>query len=472
MMLQRNNYRIAETGGGFGVSIAVHLGIFLLIAFLMRMGPQGVERVMDEVTEIAYIEARYGEDVAKQVRMKTKPVVTPEPKPEAVEKTAEKAPEKTPEKPVEKPKIEDVEVKAREIKPKTPEFKLNEPKLQSRARLATQQPKIATRSVLKNKPMTDINAPKLSQAQQRQFLETTTKRLDSKRFIDAGDPKIDTSKLRNRNALSADVNAPKLASRTPSTATFKADNVALVGKKSSLDLSEVDFEVGSGSSGSGSALTLQLATGGSADGHAGLVGGQLEEGQVAYQGAVEDLLPTDMERRMRQPAMTVDLDAPEAVNPNARKTLLDYGNAGGAGGGASLRSRARSEAPVAASTPIVEEIAAQEAAEPEEAAQTVVPKKGVSMTVSGQIANRKIVHSVLPEYSAEARKRGWEGVVAVHFTVKFDGTIQSNMYFEQTSAHRDLNRAAMEAIRQFKFEPLLDSMSEQWGVITIVFRLN
>jgi TonB family protein len=45
---------------------------------------------------------------------------------------------------------------------------------------------------------------------------------------------------------------------------------------------------------------------------------------------------------------------------------------------------------------------------------------------------------------------------------------------EQTSVHRDLNQAAMKAIRQFKFAPLPASQSavEQWGVITIVFRLN
>jgi TonB family protein len=48
------------------------------------------------------------------------------------------------------------------------------------------------------------------------------------------------------------------------------------------------------------------------------------------------------------------------------------------------------------------------------------------------------------------------------------------MYFEQTSVHRDLNQAAMQAIKQFVFAPLGGDQAavEQWGVITIVFRLN
>ena len=62
----------------------------------------------------------------------------------------------------------------------------------------------------------------------------------------------------------------------------------------------------------------------------------------------------------------------------------------------------------------------------------------------------------------------------MHFTVLPDGRVKDNVYFEQTSAHRDLNKAATEAIRQFRFAPLPSDHAavEQWGVITIIFRLN
>ena len=73
MMMRNAMSRKAATTGGFTTSMIVHGGLLLLVFLFMRMGPAGVEEVMDELTEIAYIEARYGEDVAKQVRLKTKP---------------------------------------------------------------------------------------------------------------------------------------------------------------------------------------------------------------------------------------------------------------------------------------------------------------------------------------------------------------------------------------------------------------
>ncbi len=75
MMMRAAMNRKAATTGGFTTSVAIHGAILLLFFVLMRMGPAGVEEAMDELTEIAYIEARYGEDVAKQVRMKTKPII-------------------------------------------------------------------------------------------------------------------------------------------------------------------------------------------------------------------------------------------------------------------------------------------------------------------------------------------------------------------------------------------------------------
>ena len=74
----------------------------------------------------------------------------------------------------------------------------------------------------------------------------------------------------------------------------------------------------------------------------------------------------------------------------------------------------------------------------------------------------------------QATAKGWEGIVAVHFTVLADGRVKDNVYFDQTSVHRDLNQAAMAAIKQFRFAPLPSDQAaiEQWGVITIVFRLN
>ena len=118
---------------------------------------------------------------------------------------------------------------------------------------------------------------------------------------------------------------------------------------------------------------------------------------------------------------------------------------------------------------------AEPAAEPKQPAGDVdLDAKGVGMTISGQISGRKILESVAPEYTTKARQNGWEGVVAVHFTVLADGRVKDNTYFEQSSVHRDLNQMALKAIKKFRFAPLPADQAavEQWGVITIVFRLN
>jgi len=447
-MMRHEMNRRAATTGGFTTSVAIHAAIFLLLALMMREGARKAGEVLDELTEIAYIEARYGEDVAQQVRVKTQPVVQPK------QETPEEA------------KLEEVPVP----QPETPQ-----PALQSRQLLQTLPNRLATRPLLQNRQAADVDAPRLSSAQQRQFLDTTSRQLDSRTFADAA-PRLDTRNLRDPSALAADANAPRLTSRE-AQAAFQGNDVALVGRKSSVDLSEVDFEVGAGGASSGGGrMALQLATGGSETGHAGLVGGRLEEGQTAYQGSVAALVQTakDNERRA---AAAVDVAAP-ARSTQGRTTILDYGPGGAAGstGQASLRGRqqAPAEAPSAAAV-------AQATSKPTAPPQTQLAEtqakamggKGVSMTISGQISDRKVVASAMPVYSEAARKAGWEGVVAVHFTVLPDGRVKDNMYFDQTSAHRDLNRAAMDAVKQFRFEPLAGAdRVEQWGVITIVFRLN
>jgi len=449
MMMRAAMNRKGATTGGFTTSVAIHGAILLLFFVLMRVGPAGMEEAMDELTEIAYIEARYGEDVAKQVRMKTKPRI--------IEETA----------PVEQ-KIEEVEPANVE----EPDVPVPQPTLQSKPMLKPRtMPKLDTRSVLKPKTLTDIAAPQLTAAQQRQFVDTTARRLDSKKFAEAVVPNLNTDNLRNAASLS-DIDAPNLKSRDKRSTSFEGDNVALVGRKSSVDLSEVDFEVGTSGSSSGGRMAMQFATGGSEDGHAGLVGGNLAEGQVAYQGSMEDLVQTAKSNARRK---AIDFEAPVALSENktGRKTLLDYGG-GGTPNTASLSGRK----PALAETPSATDIAKAEpvAAAPvqiAEAASDAMAGKGVSMTVSGQIVGRKITKSAPPAYSEKAQVKGWEGVVAVHFTVLPNGKVKDNMYFEQTSAHRDLNRAAMAAIKQFKFEPLSAGMRvEQWGVITIVFRLS
>jgi TonB family protein len=455
-MMRQSMSRKAATSGGFVTSVAIHAAFALFLVLVLRMNVDKVDAVMDELTEIAYIEERYGEDVAKQVRMKTKPIVAePEPAKQVEEVAAAE------------PKVE--EAKPAEVKPP-------EPALKSKKKLTSlKPPTLASRPTLKNKPM-DIDAPRLSQAQQKQFRDVTNKSLDSKAFADVNMPKLDTSNLRNAGALAADVSAPSLQSKGGKTQAFDGKNMALVGRKSKTDLTDVDFDVSSSGSSSGGRMAMKLATGGVEGGNAALVGGRLEEGQTAWQGSVDELAQVAKANERRRPA-EVDVSEPalqSRASDKGRRTMLDYG-AGNDGARGSLKGGKR---PALAEAPAAASIAAASEAKPQEKAQTLaeaLPKggKGVAMTISGQIQGRKIVQSSLPVYSDEAKKKGWEGMVAVHFTVMPDGRVKDNLYFEQTSPHRDLNRAAMDAIRQFVFESLQGAQRvEQWGVITIVFRLS
>ena len=429
--------RRAATSGGFGVSFGVHAALLLLLIFMMRIGATGVSEMVDELTEIAYIESRYGEDVAEKVRLKTRPTPAP------VERKAE--PEKA---------VDDSHVESKPV--------------------LKQRTLPMTKPVLKRQKMRmDVKTPELKMATEPRTQLQTASRLNSRRFADTQAPVAGLENLRNKQALAADVGAPALNSRQPK-ANFNAETQSLVGRKSKLNLDDVDFEVGDGG---GGRMALQLPSGGVEGGNAGLVGGQLEEGKEVYQGTVSSLIPEGgFKKEARQVPADVDIAAAATSSGgkrSGRRTILDYG-AGGGGGSGALAGRKSSlkEAPSAAA--IVEKAAPAEGRSAPVEAAAALGGNGVSMTVSGQIVGRDILHAPQLEYSEAARRNGWEGVVAVHFTVMPDGRVKDNLYFEQTSAHRDLNRSAMAAIREFRFEPLPDGQpkTEQWGVITIVFRLN
>ena len=459
-MMRHELSRKGATTGGFATSLALHAGLFLLLMLMMRAGADTVQQAVDELTEIAYIEERYGKDVAEQVRVKTKPVVQ-------AEEIAKAEP---------KPEVKPAEAQP-EVKPAEPEPVPAEPALKSKPKLESlAPPKLDTRPMLQNKPM-DVAAPKLSQQQQQQFRDATSRKLEGRNFADATVPNLDTRNLRNVDALAADVNAPALQSKSTGQSSFDPGTQALVGRKSKTDLSDVAFEVGSGSG--GGRMAMQIATGGVEGGNANLVGGRLEEGQTAWQGSVDELVQTAQSNRARQ-AAEVDVAAPALQSRDdgkGRRTMMDYG-AGNGGSRGSLKGGRRAsgglaEAPIAAEIAKAEEPAVEQQAQIAEATPKAMGGKGVAMTISGQIQGRKIVKSTLPVYSDAARRNGWEGVVAVHFTVMPDGRVKDNMYFEQTSPHSDLNNAARDAIKQFVFESLnAENRVEQWGVITIVFRLS
>ena len=68
-MMQQAIDRSRQTGSSLAASTVIHVVALLLLTFFA--GREAMNRfAADELTEIAYIEARYGEDVAEKVKLK------------------------------------------------------------------------------------------------------------------------------------------------------------------------------------------------------------------------------------------------------------------------------------------------------------------------------------------------------------------------------------------------------------------
>ena len=58
----------------------------------------------------------------------------------------------------------------------------------------------------------------------------------------------------------------------------------------------------------------------------------------------------------------------------------------------------------------------------------------------------------VPSYPESARRQGVEGVTTLRFQVHTDGSV-TEMSVVHSAGHPDLDQAAMEAVRKWRFEP-------------------
>src|SRR5207344_1450351 len=70
--------------------------------------------------------------------------------------------------------------------------------------------------------------------------------------------------------------------------------------------------------------------------------------------------------------------------------------------------------------------------------------------VPAEVMQKLLVHRVEPVYPAEARKENLEGIIALDIVVGRDGTVLSMRALNGPDV---LARAAMDAMRWWKFEP-------------------
>lgn len=413
--------RARPTRGGMVGSTVLHLLFLLLLTLTLR--PQLAVELAEELTKVSYIEAHLGENLAQKVELKTLAKRTP-----------------------------------RSIDP-------------GRG--------ISTRSAIKS-PVPDPVQPALDRTPRTQVADVSPtlpsptqlqpKEIEATPRLQPRDEQIAQVELPNsrtradRNA--ADASGPQLTQRTDNLPTLDKAGPELQSREGALSVVGGDIDP----------LPRGSATRDVADARAGAVpsGGNLQSSRPGgtYETPGASLQPA------RGSSRGIAEAGPDAIAPptgggseaGGRRTILDYGSGGGSGG---LRSRGGGVAPPperpidSGRTPAADKGLA-------EASPTELDPNGTGMSITGQIAGRKIVRLASPEYSARAKQQGWEGTVAVHFTVLPDGRVKDNTRVQQMSQHRDLNQAAMEAIKKFQFAPLPagDAQVEQWGVITFVFRLK
>ena len=433
-MMQQHIDRSRQTKGGLTVSFILHAGLLFLLT--LAVGAKVASQTADdELMEIAYIEARYGEDVAAKVKLKEK-LWRPEPAGRGINTDSAMQPPES------------------SLPPRQDSKPLSRPELPVTQPVARQQvAEVAAPTIepVAAQPQTLAQAP---------ALEAKAPRSKARQVIDA-------KKLRgNVNVEVTDAAPTPARSTARPQGQFKPQAGALKSKAGGIVAGgEVVASAGT------------TRTSGVVDAPAAVAaGGSLESSsRGTYAAPGSSLAPKGDGGGKAGGKGVVDVTGPSGTGGkgSGRKTILNYGSgSGGRGGGGGLAGRGRLAEPEPTSA-IVKK--AEPAAEPkQQVSEVALDDKGVGMTISGQISGRKILKKVAPEYTAQARQKGWEGVVAVHFTVLADGRVKDNTYFEQSSVHRDLNQMALKAIKQFRFAPLPADQAavEQWGVITIVFRLN
>jgi TonB family protein len=109
--------------------------------------------------------------------------------------------------------------------------------------------------------------------------------------------------------------------------------------------------------------------------------------------------------------------------------------------------------------------------EPEAPGKVTASPNAISVTDG--ITEPKPVATVQPNYPAEAKKEKIEGVVVLNLVIDTEGGVQNIAILEDPDPR--LTKAAVDAVKQWKFSPALDRKGNPVSVrsaITIRFRLK
>ena len=97
----------------------------------------------------------------------------------------------------------------------------------------------------------------------------------------------------------------------------------------------------------------------------------------------------------------------------------------------------------------------------------------VPFEISGPLSGRRIVFQVLPTLPDWARDKGIIAIVVIDFFVRPSGAVNLNKTTVfRTSGYQKIDISAVDALSQWRFEPLGASTGEQYGRITFKFKAS
>lgn len=94
-------------------------------------------------------------------------------------------------------------------------------------------------------------------------------------------------------------------------------------------------------------------------------------------------------------------------------------------------------------------------------------------TGAGPTRGPRVVEGGRPEYPEVARSNGWEGIVRLQILVNTEGLVDE-VRVVGSSGHPELDRAAQQTIRAWRFSPALKKGAPvpAWATVPIVFDLR
>ncbi len=103
---------------------------------------------------------------------------------------------------------------------------------------------------------------------------------------------------------------------------------------------------------------------------------------------------------------------------------------------------------------------------------SLLGEKKKSVEIEGPLSGRKVVYYEVPKFPDWASAQGiLEAEVRIRFYVSASGEVLPEMRVETTSGFGRLDRLAMDSLKRWRFEPILDA-GRQWGIITFRFLLE